>query len=82
MQSRRLISRATSRRFMQSAGSRRALHLEIVAIKVVVSLQRFDDQIINRHPDRSAPIRIAPENAGRRFAWIVADAILSPSSVS
>ena len=43
------------------AGSRRALHLEIVAVVVMEFLQRFDDQEIDREPDRSAPVGIAAE---------------------
>src|SRR4029077_9548075 len=38
------------------------------------ALQRLDQQKIHRKPDRAAPIRIAPKQAGGRFARFVADA--------
>src|SRR5260221_13434297 len=38
------------------------------------SLQRLDQQKIHRKPDRAAPIRIAPKQAGGRFARFVVDA--------
>src|SRR6266436_4267203 len=40
----------------------RAWHLEIFPIIVVKFLQRFDQQIIDRHPDRPTPIRISTEH--------------------
>src|SRR5215471_2852468 len=40
-------------------------------------LQRFDQQEIHREPDRSAPVRIAAEQTGRRFAWLIVDAVFS-----
>src|SRR6266516_5184965 len=41
------------------AGAGRALDFEIVAVVVVKFLQRLDKQIIQRHPDRPAPVRVA-----------------------
>src|SRR6516162_207999 len=38
-----------------------AFHLKIVAIVIMKFLQRFDEQVINRHPNRSAPVRITAE---------------------
>ena len=40
-----------------------ALDFEIVAQVVVELLQRLDQQIIHRKPDRPAPVRIAAEQA-------------------
>src|SRR6476646_2275576 len=39
-------------------------------------LQRLDEQIINWHPNRSAPVRVATENLGPRFGRLVADDFL------
>src|ERR1035438_6270103 len=50
-----------------SSGMGGAFHFEIFAEIMVEFLQRFDQQIVPRKPDRSAPIRIAAEQAGGRF---------------
>src|SRR5437762_13515373 len=47
------------------AGIGGALHFEIFAVVVMIFLQGFDQQIINRKPDRPAPVRISPKEAGR-----------------
>ena len=39
----------------------RAFHLEIVAEVVVELLQRFDQQVVDREPDRPAPVGVAAE---------------------
>src|SRR5438067_301037 len=36
-----------------------ALDSEVVAVVVVELLERLDDQIVHRHPDRTAPVRVA-----------------------
>src|SRR5207244_8825959 len=46
-----------------TARSGRILHLILVAEKVVELVQRLDQEIVDREPDRSAPIRITPEQA-------------------
>src|SRR5438876_1076536 len=35
-------------------------------------LQRLDEQIIDRHPNRAAPVRVATEYVGLRFGWLIA----------
>ena len=46
-----------------SASSRtaRTLHLQRVAIEMVVTFQRLDQQVVDRKPDRPAPVRIPAE---------------------
>ena len=39
----------------------RTLDAEFGSLEVVVALQRFDEQIVQRKPDRYAPVRIASE---------------------
>ena len=58
---------------MQPARPDRTFDLEVVAVITVEPLQRFDDQEIHRHPDRAAPIGIAPEHACVRLPRNVAD---------
>src|SRR5687768_7284801 len=41
------------------AGPRRALDCKVISVIRVVLKQRSDDQCIDRHPDRSAPIGVA-----------------------
>src|SRR5579863_534676 len=48
---------------------------EFVAQIIMESLQRFDQQIVDGEPDRSAPVGIASEQAGLRFGGFVSDAI-------
>src|SRR5439155_2810752 len=54
-------------------GTRRTLHFEIVAVVVVELLERFDEQVIDRHPDRSAPIRVSAKESRRGFAGLILD---------
>src|SRR5438034_2997057 len=58
----------------QRPGSHRAFDLEIVAVIGMKPLQRLDDQEVDRHPDWSAPIRVAAEHARIRVSRDVADA--------
>ena len=46
------------------AGAGRALDPEVVAVVVVELLQRLDQQVVDREPDRPAPVRVAAEQAG------------------
>src|SRR5262245_7113185 len=39
-----------------AAGADGALHLEVVAVIVVELLQRLDQQVVHREPDRTAPV--------------------------
>src|SRR5262245_13709995 len=43
----------------QLAGTCRTLDLEVVAEVVMELLERFDQQVVDRKPDRPTPVRIA-----------------------
>ena len=74
---RRASSRATSREVHHAAPSRSGHStLSVVAVEVVVALERLDQQIVHREPDRPAPVGVAAEHAGRRLAGHVVDAVL------
>ena len=62
--SRREISAATSHERQHLSRAGRALHLEVVAEVMMELLQRFDEQIVHREPDRTPPIGIAAEQTG------------------
>ncbi len=64
-----------------AAGSGRAFHLEVVAVVVMELLQRLDDEIVDRKPDRPAPVGIATEHSGVRFGRQILHAVLHPSDV-
>jgi hypothetical protein len=55
----------------------RELDLEVVAVEVVVALERFDDQEVDREPHRAAPVRVAAEQAGVRLGGRVLDRVLA-----
>src|SRR5216683_701573 len=59
----------------------RALHSKLIAIIAVKPVERFDNQIIERHPYRPAPIRIATEDPRIRIARHVIEAELSAATV-
>src|SRR5438874_8786210 len=40
---------------------------------VVELLQRLDQQVVDREPDRSTPVRVAAEEIRRRLGGLVAD---------
>src|SRR5262249_55926966 len=44
---------------------------------VMKLLKRFDDQIVDREPDRSAPVRVPAKQTGARFSRLVGDAMLA-----
>src|SRR5579864_2656937 len=56
------------------ARSRGALDLEVIAVVVVKLLKRLDDQVIHRHPNRPAPVRVPAEKSRIGFAGLVLDA--------
>src|SRR5262249_15811911 len=58
------------------AGTGRDLDPIVVAEIVMELLQRFDDQEIDWKPDRSAPVRVAAEQTGRRFGRLVVDPVV------
>src|SRR6185312_8678392 len=55
----------------ETAGAGRALDLQVVAVEVVESLQRLDEQVVDRKPDRSAPVRVTAEQPRARFPRLV-----------
>ncbi len=61
------------------ARTRGAFDLKVVAIEMVIPLERFDQQIIDRKPDRPAPVGITAKKPAVRFARRVADRILLPA---
>ena len=79
--SRSAISLATSKRFIIVARAGRALDLEVVAVVEVELQQRPDDQRVDRHPDRPAPVGVAAEHAGVRLGRQVVDAVLLAADV-
>src|SRR5205823_6799057 len=56
--------------------SSRELDLEVVAEVVVKFLQRLDEQVVRRKPDRSSPIGIAAKQPCRRLARLIVHAVL------
>src|SRR5262249_56913929 len=38
-----------------------ALDAQAVAVEVMVALERLDEQVVHREPDRAAPVRVAAE---------------------
>src|SRR5262245_13395862 len=55
----------------KAARARRAFDFEVVAVVVVKLLQRFDDQVIDGEPNRSAPVGIPAEGTRARFGGLV-----------
>src|SRR6185369_14982747 len=43
------------------AGAGRAFDLERVAVEVMITLERFDQQVVDREPDRPSPVGVAAE---------------------
>src|SRR5881394_1635876 len=42
---------------------------------MMITLQRLNHQVVDRKPDRSAPVRVAAKQAGTRVPWRILDAI-------
>ena len=57
------------------SGSGGALDGKVVAVIAVILQQGTDDQSIDRHPDRAAPIRIAAEHARIGLRRQIGDAV-------
>ena len=66
------IGDLVQRQILARAG--RALDREVVAVVVVELLERLDDQVVDREPDRAAPVRVAAEQAAVRLGRLVLDA--------
>src|SRR5437762_11470757 len=56
--------------------SSRELDFEVVAEVVVKLLQRLDEQVVRREPDRAAPVGVATKQPCRRFARLIIHAVL------
>ena len=72
--SRRLSSSATSYRFIRLPEPVGHSIVNVVAVVAVVLQQRPDDQRVDRHPDRAAPVRVAAEHAAVGLGGQVGDA--------
>ena len=57
----------------------RALDAECVAIKMVVTLQGLDQEVVDGKPNWSAPVGISAEQAGCRFRRNIVDAMIDPT---
>src|SRR5581483_5345098 len=55
------------------AGASRALDDEVVAEVAVVHPQRLQQEVVDGEPNRSAPVRVAAEEARRRLARFVVE---------
>src|SRR2546428_13801993 len=44
-----------------------ALDAQTVTVEVVIALQRLDQQVVQREPDRPAPVGVAAEKTGAGF---------------
>ena len=51
----------------QLPGPGRALHLELVAVEGIQIQEAPDDEHVDRHPDRAAPVGVPAEHSGVRF---------------
>ena len=54
-------------------GAGRVLDREVVAEEAVVALEDADHQVVEREPDRAAPVRVAAEHVGGRLGRLVVD---------
>src|SRR5260370_127952 len=57
------------------SGADGTFHLERFAIEQVITLERFDDEKVDRKPNRPAPVRVATEKITRSFARNVINAV-------
>ena len=44
------------------------LYFQLIAVEMVVAFECLDDQVIDREPNRAAPVRVAPEEVAGAFA--------------
>src|SRR5262245_62502478 len=58
-------------------GTDGTLHFQVVAEEVMKLLQRLDDEIVHREPDRPTPVRVGPEEAGARFRRLMVHQLLN-----
>ena len=64
-----------------AARTGRAFDLECVAVVEVILRERADDQHVDRHPDRPAPVGVAAEHARVGLGRKIADAELLPAGL-
>lgn len=74
-QTRRLISRLTSKRVHHAPRSGGTFNFEVVSVIEIELEQGADDKRIHRKPDRSPPVGIAAEHAGVGFSGQIIDTI-------
>src|SRR5207237_9653312 len=55
-----------------------ALDAQVVAVEVVVALERLGEQVVQREPHRATPVGIASEETGVRLGGRVVDLVLLP----
>ena len=60
-----------------AAGTCWAFDLEVIAVEIMIALERFDNRVVDGEPNRAAPVGIATERVSRGFAGIVIDAELT-----
>jgi hypothetical protein len=53
-----------------------AFHLQLVVVEVVPAFERLHQQIVEREPDRAAPIGVAAEQRSRALGGGIVDTIL------
>src|SRR4051794_41925439 len=56
--------------------ARRAFDAQRVTVIVVITLERLEHEVVQREPDRTAPVRVPTEQSRRRVTGRVFDAML------
>src|SRR5712691_6764504 len=62
------------------SGADGTFNFERFAIEKMITLKRFDDEEVDREPNRAAPVRVATEKITGAFAWNVIDAVFFVAS--
>ena len=60
-------------------GAYRELHQKVVAVVAMKLVERLHEEVIDRHPDRAAPVGIPPEDSRLRFAGDIGHAMPHPA---
>ena len=75
-------ARETPRKFLRDffqgqhlSGTDWAFHFKTFTKEKVITLERFDDEEVDREPNRAAPVRIAAEKVTRSLARDIIDPI-------
>src|SRR4051795_3312799 len=53
----------------------RIFNSQSVPIKIAVFIDRLDNQIINRHPHRTAPVTVSTIKVGSTIPWVVLNGV-------